>query len=618
MTTISVISEDELRPIIRKKILQGGLTNMSLNSSEDFSFKFKIQSEDGEIKQALLGNNGASFFDKTFTYNTNMNVDISQIFNYNSAESYNTQQSLSEPDIRTIYDTTPVEYQQILNNSKDGLFSPAALLDLDMQKDYSNIAINERIDNSLIHTNKNYFPFYVNFTFPNTPNNFYNFLKSLDAYELMLEAIGNSNFEPQNYETLNGPIAIETTNLSNVLSNIIKDPKDFNFFHSPAFEHSEVWGSMLDNLDQVLLRSSIDRYTQEHCPDYFQSITGDKTPYIEPIYYEIKKYTAGSTTVLQTFYIPASDSNRYYIDNQVNFGSNYRYEVFAISALFSNNYEYDIKSSSSGVTVGISQSKTVDILKIKIADHTHTVEGMAPTTPEITFLNSSNAEKKIRIYFEPSILKTAGDFIHILDSDAEDQSKAMKDNLGKIKYELGKDFLDFQVFKTTKKPTSYKDLEDSLFAIVAGTDRSSSEVFEMFLTPNMKHYFTFRARNNFNLFSNPTPIYEVELIHDSDETKIISKTVDLKQQEDDRYREFGRFLRIYPAFDQLLLTEFNPNQNNVGDTIIFNNKQYYVGDTEDPIWGKKFKFRIKSKNTGKILDINVDFNLKKEDSEADF
>ena len=370
--------------------------------------------------------------------------------------------------------------------------------------------------------------------------------------------------------------------------------------------------------DLILLRSSIDRYVQENCPNYIQSITGDKTPYVETICYEIKKYTVGSTVLLQTFYIPASDANRYYIDNQVNFGSRYRYEVHAISVLFSNDYEYDIKGASTGIDIGITQSKVIKFLKIKIADHMHTVEGVAPTTPEVTFLNSSSAEKKIRIYLEPSIHETAEDFIDILDSDAESQSKAMKDNLGKTKHKLGKDFLDFQVFKSLKKPTSYKDLEDSLFAIVTGTDRSSSEVFEMFLTPNIKHYFTFRARNNFNLFSNPTPIYEVELIHDSDESKIISKTVDLKEQEDERYREFGRFLRIYPAFDQLLLTEFNPNQESVGETIIFNNKQYYVGDTEDPIWGKKFKFRIKSKNTGKVLDINVDFNLKKEDSEADF
>lgn len=323
-------------------------------------------------------------------------------------------------------------------------------------------------------------------------------------------------------------------------------------------------------------------------------------------------------TLLQTFYVPASDSNRYYIDNQINFGSSYRYEIFAINVLFSNNYEYEVTESSNGVSVGVTDSKVIKFLKIKIANHNHTVEGVAPTTPEISFLNSSNAEKRIRIYFEPNFHETAENFIEILESDFENQLKAMKDNLGRTKYKLGKDFLDFQIFKSTKRPTSYRDFENSLFAIVAGTDRSSSEIFEMFLTPNMKHYFTFRARNNFNLFSNPTPIYEVELIQDSDESKIISKIINFEEQEDDRHREFGRFLRIFPAFDQLLLTEFNPNENTTKDTITFNNKQYYVGDTEDPIWGKKFKFRIKSKNTGKILDINVDFNLKKEDSEADF
>ena len=177
MTVINVISEDELAPVIRKKMLQGAFTNMTPDSPE-ISLKFRIHSGDGEIKQLLLDNNGTAISDNTFTYNTDMKVNISQVFNYNSAETYSPQQSFFETSIRTIYDTTPVGFQQILNNSQDGFFSPTALQGLGAQKDFSRIAVNERIDNALIHTNKDYFPFYVNFTFPDTPNNFYNLIKN--------------------------------------------------------------------------------------------------------------------------------------------------------------------------------------------------------------------------------------------------------------------------------------------------------------------------------------------------------------------------------------------------------------------------------------------------------
>ena len=36
------------------------------------------------------------------------------------------------------------------------------------------------------------------------------------------------------------------------------------------------------------------------------------------------------------------------------------------------------------------------------------------------------------------------------------------------------------------------------------------------------------------------------------------------------------------------------------------------------IWGRKFKFRVRSNDSGKIIDFNVKVNLIKEESEEDF
>ena len=38
---------------------------------------------------------------------------------------------------------------------------------------------------------------------------------------------------------------------------------------------------------------------------------------------------------------------------------------------------------------------------------------------------------------------------------------------------------------------------------------------------------------------------------------------------------------------------------------------------EEPIWGKRFKFRITSKDTGKKIDLNVTVNLTKNKTEED-
>jgi hypothetical protein len=164
-------------------------------------------------------------------------------------------------------------------------------------------------------------------------------------------------------------------------------------------------------------------------------------------------------------------------------------------------------------------------------------------------------------------------------------------------------------------------------ADINSTDRSSSEIYEIYLTPNRKFYFLFRAKNGFNLFSNPTPIYEVELLQDADKSRVIVNTVDLIEDTTMRAKTFGRFLRIYPSFDQLTIRDYTEvfegielydEVSSVQEPFSYNNKKYFVGDTDHPVWGKKFKFRIRSRNTGKLIDINVDFVLEKKQTEADF
>jgi hypothetical protein len=202
-----------------------------------------------------------------------------------------------------------------------------------------------------------------------------------------------------------------------------------------------------------------------------------------------------------------------------------------------------------------------------------------------------------------------------------------KDNDEKTIFRLSQDVLTYQIFKLNNKPKSYNDFSNALVADVAGSDQSSSEVYEMYLTANRKFYFVFRAKNGFNLFSNPTPIYEVELIQDADETRVSVKTIDLIEDSMTRTKTFGRFLRIYPSFEQVTIRDYSEvfeglelddQTSVVQQAFTFNNKQYFVGDTDHPIWGKKIKFRVRSRNTGKMVDINVDFVLEKVESEADF
>ncbi len=623
MTTIDIIAEDDLLSLLRTKNKQGLITHLPINSEEfqnGISYKFRIFSNDEELKSLVSDSSDASVRNFSFSTDTDSKVFVTQQVNYNSTESYNPTQRQSELSNRTIYDLNSSEMVTVAENSVNEIYVsiPASLVGAS-QEVGPKISIREELNNSLIISNKDNFPVYMNLNFTDTPNGFYNFLSTYGAYELMVETFDKLGFSPERFQTISGDLEIDTLSPEDVLTNLTTNPSNFQLTHFPNLDISKVWGTEFDQIDSMIFQAELSNYIENQAPTYAQSLSEDKRPYVETICYQVIKYRGDSGIPLQTFYIPATDSNRYFIDNQVNFGDSYRYEVNSIGVVFYHEYAYANTVSSQGATISVIDRKMIKFVRLRLAESSHTIRGIAPTKPEIYFLNESNSNKKIRIYFEPDTHSVYEDFTHILDTDRTQQSNASTDSEGKIRYKLSKDLLRFQIFKTTKKPTSYMDFNNSLLTEVIGTDRSSSEVHMMDLTPNMKHYFTFRAKNNFNLFSNPTPIYEVELIRDSDETRIVSKIVNLEEEGNDRQRDFGRFLRIYPAFEQLLLREFVPGQDEASEnTILFNNKQFYVGTTEDPIWGKKFKFRIRSKNTGKILDINLDFVLNKKDSEADF
>ncbi len=60
---------------------------------------------------------------------------------------------------------------------------------------------------------------------------------------------------------------------------------------------------------------------------------------------------------------------------------------------------------------------------------------------------------------------------------------------------------------------------------------STSMVFHDYIAPNKKYYYTFRAVNGFGVYSNPTAIYEVELLKDADDSRLNVKIHYLKPPE---------------------------------------------------------------------------------------
>ena len=174
----------------------------------------------------------------------------------------------------------------------------------------------------------------------------------------------------------------------------------------------------------------------------------------------------------------------------------------------------------------------------------------------------------------------------------------------------------YEVYKSLTPPKSYLDfdkLTDIRMPYV-----SPDALLHDYVDPNQKMYYMFRKVSSKGLVSNPTPIYEVELLIDADDAKIIVDIYKfpeppLKQDT----KKFNNLFQIKPAVEHIIFDEdqeFLSDKNSLVGTI----DNIKLGVAEKSLWGRKFKFRFKSTTTGRIIDHNVTFTLTKNKSEQDF
>tara|TARA_R110000822_G_scaffold154585_3_gene294335 strand:- start:36 stop:2588 length:2553 start_codon:yes stop_codon:yes gene_type:complete len=128
------------------------------------------------------------------------------------------------------------------------------------------------------------------------------------------------------------------------------------------------------------------------------------------------------------------------------------------------------------------------------------------------------------------------------------------------------------------------------------------------IIPNKKYYYILRSINNHGVYSNPTSVFEIELLQDSDDTFIIVNEYVFKNNLTNNYSKSGRrYLQIKVSNLQGLINEQTNEFNNALTADEITNVNLGPSDLENKIWGKTFKIRVTSEKTGKKIDLNVSF-----------
>jgi len=73
----------------------------------------------------------------------------------------------------------------------------------------------------------------------------------------------------------------------------------------------------------------------------------------------------------------------------------------------------------------------------------------------------------------------------------------------------------FEIYRTDVAPKSYEDFRTSLYAIVGAVGVASASMKSKVQT-NRKYYYTFRALDQHDNRSNPSPVYQVEIVENLD------------------------------------------------------------------------------------------------------
>jgi hypothetical protein len=342
----------------------------------------------------------------------------------------------------------------------------------------------------------------------------------------------------------------------------------------------------------------------------FSDILSGKEDYAEVIGYKIEKYESKGNNLprlIQQYYLPnVSDQTIEYIDTQIFANKNYKYKIKLLVLTYKYNYKYtNITKNNGYAKLEYNYSPFGVIYELDSSEFTDSISNhkLPPIDPDIEFIPYIGIDNKVKINITPGNGEKIAKIEFINSEEASSiPNLALMQMLSmipvgsdKLKYASSLPIKSYEIYRTTEKPTSYLDFSSHLIKTIDLSD-SYAVSFEDNINSNKKYYYTFRSIDYQGSYSLPTHIYEFEIINDNGTIIPNVSIVNLNNTSNMKIdsKQMRTFLKIQPAIAQKVLQSIS-------------NNGVKLGINKESVWGKDFKIRIKSKQTGKILDFNIKF-----------
>ena len=325
--------------------------------------------------------------------------------------------------------------------------------------------------------------------------------------------------------------------------------------------------------------------------------------------YMIDKSDQNNQNLYQTIVMARDNvvSDYEVIDTQVVYDGTVTYTISSMEMTINNRYSYTIFNNGlrnitdeerrTSIILETILQPEMSFYKVELYKKQATVIDNPPLPADVNIVPFVGVNNALRFLFNTQYGSYEEQPIAITDADQKffTSIREKQKSNNKIYFETDDLITTIEVYRTTALPTSYTDFRNSLYRILDMKSLTANSFIDV-VEPNQKYYYTFRSTDVHGNISNPSSVFEVQIVDDSGAIYPIIRTIPLLNKEIyDTTRSFRKYISITPSVTQ---TGFVPNQDNT---------QVTFGEAAD-LWGQKFKIRVTSKKTGKSFDLNVTFN----------
>ena len=384
-----------------------------------------------------------------------------------------------------------------------------------------------------------------------------------------------------------------------------------------------------------VLRGALDGLIEKHGRTYEEIIEGTLA-HSEVLMFKIAKYlTTNTTAPVQEFYFYNTGDDisgvQTFIDTQVKYDEEYRYDVTAFAAVVGSKYQYsdvnrvvyteDLSSAggSTTLTFDVEVRPSIRLYEIPLFSSTGRIVMPPPYFPQSHIEQIKGVTNAMLFSFDTQVGETYEVPLSLTDKELESNTQLLADETrsfdGQILYRSTAAMSGVQVYRTDTPPESYEDFKGNLFKTLStdadlASDLTAGAVAKILKQrTNEKFYYMFRALGPHGETSNPSPVYQVELYSDGGVAYPITRLYEFGlESSKTTTKTMKNLLRITPRITQALVNEQASgliDENGIVQAPSLND--IVLGLEDEVLFGKKFKIRITSKNTGKRMDLNVTF-----------